>query len=288
MNKKFKIVFSILLTLAVIALATMYLSKQDMVVLNPKGAIGIKERDLLVTASLLMLIVVLPVFAMLIYFIWKYRAGNEKAKYNPDWDNSHLAEALWWGVPFIIIAILAVITWTSSHDLDPFKPIKNGKKPLEIQVVALEWKWLFIYPEQGIATVNFVEFPEKTPISFEITADAPMNSFWIPQLGGQIYAMPSMRSKLHLIANQKGNFRGCSANISGDGFAGMTFIAKATSEKDFERWVESVKRSKKELTVDEYNQLSKPSSYHPVTSYVLDQTDLFDQIIMKYSMPMNM
>ena len=164
-----------------------------------------------------------------------------KAKHAPDWEHNYIAEYCWWGVPIVIIVILAVTTWKSSHDLNPFKPIESEKKPLAIQVVALHWKWLFIYPEQGIATVNFVQFPEKTPINFEITSDAPMNSFWIPQLGGQIYAMPAMRSKLHLIANEIGSFRGVSANISGKGFAGMTFTAKSSSEEDFDAWVQSGK-----------------------------------------------
>jgi cytochrome o ubiquinol oxidase subunit 2 len=185
----------------------------------------------------------------------------------------------------VIIAILAVTTWKSSHELNPFKPLVTGKKPLSIQVVALTWKWLFIYPEQGIATVNFVQFPKNTPINFEITSDAPMNSFWIPQLGGQIYCMPAMRSKLHLIAEEAGDFMGVSANLSGKGFSGMKFTAKSCEESEFSQWVGSVSGSGKQLDMQGYRQLAMPSEYHPVEYYTLAQPDLFDRVLMQYMSP---
>lgn len=247
--------------------------------------IGEKESDLIITSSLLMLIVVVPVLILTWIFAWRYRESNVKATHAPDWEHNYIAEYCWWGVPAIIIAILAVITWKSSHELNPFNPLESDKKPLTIQVVALQWKWLFIYPEQGIATINYVEFPEQTPINFEITADAPMNSFWIPQLGGQIYAMPAMRSELHLIANEPGSYRGVSANISGTGFAGMVFTAKATSDQEFETWVQAMKNSPKKLNFDEYERLVIPSQNNPVDSYVLMDHDLFDEVIMKYMAP---
>jgi cytochrome o ubiquinol oxidase subunit II len=285
MKKSFKVALITLLFLVACAFTAMYISSHNIPVLDPKGMIGEKERDLIITASLLMLIVVIPVFILTWAFAWIYREGNVKAKHHPDWEHNYIAEYCWWGVPIFIIAILAVITWKSSHALNPFKPIETGKKPLTIQAVALEWKWLFIYPEQGIAAINFVQFPEKTPIHFEITSDAPMNSFWIPQLGGQIYAMPAMRSKLHLIAREPGNFRGCSANISGTGFAGMKFTAQSSSEEDFNQWVQTVKQSPKSLNLGEYQHLLNPSEYDPVAYYVLTQEDLFDQILMKYMQP---
>lgn len=283
MKTNFKILISVLVFIAVIAVSALYISSHSIAVLDPKGMIGEKERDLIITASLLMLIVVVPVFVFALFFAWKYRAGN-KARHEPDWEHNYIAEYCWWGVPLFIVVILAVITWKSSHELNPFKPLDSTTKPLTIQVVALEWKWLFIYPEQGIATINFVQFPEKTPINFEITADAPMNSFWIPQLGGQIYAMPAMRSKLHLIANEVGSYRGASANISGEGFAGMVFTAKSSTDADFNQWVLSVQQSTV-LNLDTYNQLVEPSSYNPVAYYKLGQPNLFDQIMMKYMMP---
>jgi cytochrome o ubiquinol oxidase subunit 2 len=159
------------------------------------------------------------------------------------------------------------------------------KKPLTIQVVALQWKWLFIYPEQNIASVNFFQIPTHTPINFEITADAPMNSFWLPQIAGQIYAMPGMRTKLHLVADEEGQYRGSSANLSGRGFAGMTFIAQASTEADFDKWVESVAQSTKSLDVKEYEQLAEPSENNPVVTFQVEGKGLFDQIIMKYMMP---
>ena len=285
MKKTFKIALLVLLCLAVAALATLYISTHTITVLEPKGMIGEAESDLIITSSLLMLIVVVPVLILTWVFAWKYREGNKKAEHHPDWEHNHIAECCWWGVPCVIIAILAVLTWKSSHDLNPFKPIKTDVKPIAIQAVALDWKWLFIYPEQGIATVNFIQFPEKTPINFEITADAPMNSFWIPQLGGQIYAMPAMRSKLHLIANEEGTFRGASANISGEGFAGMTFTAQSSSVEAFNLWVESVKQSPNHLSVETYEELVKPTSYHPVEYFILDKPGLFDWIMMKYMEP---
>jgi len=285
MKKMFKIILLVLIILGLLALSTLYVTTHDIPVLQPKGMIAMKERTLLITASLLMLIVVIPVFIMMLYFVWKYREDHPNAKYSPNWAHSNLAECFWWGVPLIIIVILAVITWKSSHDLSPFKPIESEKKPLTIQVVALNWKWLFIYPEQGIATINYVQFPEKVPIRFEITADAPMNSFWIPQLGGQIYAMPAMRTELYLIANETGKFRGASSNISGKGFAGMYFTAEATTEGDFDHWVQTVHDSPKHLTMHEYSHLVVPSEYVPVMLFGGVQGNLFDRIIMKYQAP---
>ncbi len=285
MNKKFKVAIITLVLLGIVAGTVLFFCTQNIAVLNPKGMIAIKQRHLLITATWLMLIVVIPVIILTMAFAWKYRASNKSAKYTPNWEHNYIAECLWWGIPCVIIVVLGVITWKSSHDLDPFKPIDTGKKPLTVQVIALQWKWLFIYPEQGIATVNFVQFPEQTPINFEITADAPMNSFWIPQLGGQIYAMPAMRTKLHLIASEVGTFRGSSANISGTGFAGMVFSAKATTEEEFTQWVQSVGQSPNRMTLDTYNELVKPSEYNPVASYVLVDGDLFEQVLRKYYAP---
>jgi cytochrome o ubiquinol oxidase subunit 2 len=273
--------------LAMAAAITLILLDSNIQVLNPKGEIGFKQRQLIIVATLLMLIVAIPVIVLTFVFDWKYREGSRRAKYTPDWDRSPLIESLWWGVPGAIVVVLAIIAWKSSHELDPFKPLEASAKPLKVQVVALQWKWLFIYPEQNIATVNFVQFPEQTPIDFEITADAPMNSFWIPQLGGQVYAMPGMKTKLHLIANAVGTFKGCSANLSGEGFAGMTFTAKSCSEAEFEHWVALTKQSSNSLDADVYFQLAEPSRDNVVKSYLLLQEDLYDQIVMKYMMPMH-
>jgi cytochrome o ubiquinol oxidase subunit 2 len=286
MSKKFRYAFFVVLfSLATLFLIYWLLKGNQAAVLYPKGLIGAKQRDLIMVATLLMLIVVIPVFILTAAIAWIYRAGNKKAKYDPNWDYNLTAEAIWWGLPFIIIAILSVITWQSSHELDPFKPLQSPNKPLKIQVVGLRWKWLFIYPEQGIATVNFMQFPEKTPLDFSITSDAPMNSFWIPRLGGQIYAMPGMTSRLHLIADETGTFRGSSANLSGKGFAGMVFTAKASSEAEFAQWVSEAKQSAKQLNVQEYVGLVQPSENNPVALYVLTEGDLYDKIVMQYMMP---
>jgi cytochrome o ubiquinol oxidase subunit 2 len=287
MNKQYRIALFISLALILSALlfVWLFIYREQIAVLNPKGVIALKERNLMIIATLLMLIVVIPAIVMTVLFAWKYRASNPEATYTPNWDYSLLAESIWWGVPCAIIVALSIITWKASHELDPFRPLAMDKKPLTIQVVALQWKWLFIYPEQNIASVNFFQIPTHTPINFEITADAPMNSFWLPQIAGQIYAMPGMRTKLHLVADEEGQYRGSSANLSGRGFAGMTFIAQASTEADFDKWVESVAQSTKSLDVKEYEQLAEPSENNPVVTFQVEGKGLFDQIIMKYMMP---
>ncbi len=286
MNSKYKFIWFLLPFIAFALICFIYLDFAKVDVLNPKGWVALKQRDLIIFSTLMMLIVVIPVFILTFVFLWRYREGNEKAKYNPDWNHSHLAESIWWGIPCLIILVLSIICWKSTYQLDPFKPLETGKKPVKIQVVALQWKWLFIYPEQQIATVNFFQIPEQRPIHFEITSDAPMNSFWIPQLAGQVFAMSGMRTKLHLIADEVGEFRGCSANISGKGFSGMHFIAKASTEADFDGWVQEVAGAPGQLGWAEYTQLAKPSEDDPVALYRLTDGDLFDQIIMKYMAPM--
>ncbi len=258
-------------------------------VLFPKGLIALKERNLLLIIQVLMLFVIFPVYILTFIFSWKYRADRpaKAAPYDPDLVDSRLAEYIWWSFPTVMTLIVSYLTWTRTHELDPFKPLESSKKPVTIQVVALQWKWLFIYPEEQIASLNFLQIPIETPIRFEITADAPMNSFWIPDLGGQIYAMPKMRTFLHLIANEPGDFRGSSANISGEGFAGMHFITRVTSEEEYHQWLDSAKKSDKRLDWAAYDQLAAPTQNSPVQLYQLQTQNLFDQIIMKYMPPPN-
>lgn len=259
--------------------------REKIAVLFPQGIIGLKERNLLFIIQALMLLVIIPVYILTFIFSWKYRADNPKAKYDPDLVDNRLAEYIWWGIPIVMTLIVSVLTWVKTHELDPFKPIPSHNKEMTIQVVALQWKWLFIYPEEKIATVNFVQFPKDTPIRFVLTADAPMNSFWIPHLGGQIYAMPKMKTELHLIADAVGDFRGSSANLSGEGFAGMTFITRASTDEDYHRWVESAKQSSKALDLKEYDKLAAPSQNNPVEIFQLKDATLFDGIINKYMHP---
>ncbi|MBP9741988.1 MAG: ubiquinol oxidase subunit II [Burkholderiales bacterium] len=256
------------------------------IVINQKGIIGEHEIHLVRDAILLMLIVVVPVIIMTFVFAWKFRATNKRAHYAPNFHHSNVIEAAVWFIPIMIILVLATITWRTTHELDPYKPVVVlGAKPITIQVVALDWKWLFIYPEQNIASVNFVEFPANTPVNFKITADAPMNAFQIPQLGGQIYAMAGMQTKIHLVANEPGDYFGRSVNYSGRGFSGMQFVARATSIADFNKWVDQVKHSGKALNVDEYKKLAQPSEDDPVRVFAWVETRLFDKIIMKFMMP---
>ncbi|MFJ3009514.1 ubiquinol oxidase subunit II, partial [Pseudomonas fluorescens] len=228
-------------------LGTLLLGGCNMTLLNPTGQVGLEQRNLIITATLLMLLVVVPVIVMTFLFAWKYRASNKDAVYTPKWSHSTKIEVAVWTIPVLIIIALGYITYISTHKLDPYRPIESDVKPVTIEVVALDWKWLFIYPEQGIATVNKIVFPAHTPINFKITSDAVMNSFFIPGLGGQIYAMAGMQTKLHLIADRNAEMDGISANYSGAGFTGMKFKAIATSQYDFDAWVSEVKKAPKQL-----------------------------------------
>jgi cytochrome o ubiquinol oxidase subunit 2 len=289
-----------------------FLSSCRWTILDPKGTIAYDQKQLLIFATLLMLIVVLPVIVLTVVFAWKYRQGNQKVKYRPEWSHNTLLEIIWWGVPCIIIAILAYVTWVSTHRLDPYVPLESSKEevviavetgegqtkqievmaeqakaePVEIQVVALDWKFLFIYPEYNIATVNEIAIPTDIPIKFRITAQAPMNSFMIPKLGSQIYAMEGMQTKLYLMADEKGIYRGRSTNYSGKGFAHMNFKTKATTFKQFRRWIQKVKnQGKHELTMERYQKLAEPSRDEPVSYYSSVQNDLFVDIIKSYVIP---
>lgn len=284
MKKRLKLGFFTVLIIGLVTAGIILLKDNTFVVVQTKGTIADSQRNLLVIASLLSLIVVVPVLILTFYIAWKYREKNTKAVYQPDWDHSRAAETVWWGVPIILILILSGIIWKSSHMLDPSKPIASSVKPIRIQAIALQWKWLFIYPDYNIATVNYIQFPEKTPLNFELTADAPMNSFWIPQLGGQVYAMSGMQTSLHLMANEQGRFNGSSANLSGEGFAGMKFIAEARSANDFEQWIVSVKQSQNTLGTREYASLVKPSKDNPAYLYAYIDRDLYGTVVGKYMM----
>ncbi|AZW15602.1 ubiquinol oxidase subunit II [Bordetella hinzii] len=259
--------------------AVMLLGGCTMEILSPKGDIGAQEKTLLLTALGLMLLIVVPVIFMTLYFAWKYRASNTEAEYLPKWSHSTRIEVVVWTIPCIIIAILAVLTWKSSHELDPYRPLESDAKPVTIEVVSLDWKWLFIYPEYGIATVNQIAFPVHTPVNFRITSQSVMNSFFIPQLGSQIYSMAGMETKLHLNAFEEGDYAGLSANYSGGGFSGMRFRALAMSQQGFEDWVKQAKASSQTLTPDVYAELTKPSEHNPVTLYSDVPAGMFDFIV---------
>lgn len=275
----------ILLVILIMQPLEVYHFRDYIAVLFPKGIIALEERNLLFIIQALMLLIIIPVYILTFVFSWKYRADNPQGKYDPDLVDNRIAEYIWWGVPCVITLIIAVLTWVKTHELDPYKPIESKNKEMTIQVVALQWKWLFIYPEENIASVNFLQIPKDIPIRFEITADAPMNSFWIPHLGGQIYAMPKMKTVLNLIANDVGDFRGSSANISGEGFSGMTFITRASTEEEYHQWVATAKQSSKILSSAEYKTLAAPSQNNPVEIFQLKEDALFDKVIDKYMHP---
>lgn len=286
MRRNYKIIT--LLALAIVAFGALgwYLHGTTIPVLEPQGAISHKERNLIIFTSLLAVVVVVPTFALTIFIVWKYRESNPRPKqYTPEWDHSRVFESIWWGVPTAIILVLSVVAWNSAHDLDPFKSLASGAQPVTVQVVSLDWKWLFIYPKQHIASVNMVEFPKNTPVNFQLTSDTIMNSFWIPQLGGQIYTMPGMSTQLHLSADKLGSYYGTPANIAGRGFSRMTFTAKAVSNADFASWVKSNQKAPKVLNQQAYHKLAKPSESNPVAYYSSVPNGIFNDIIMKYMMP---
>ncbi|AGU51269.1 cytochrome o ubiniquinol oxidase, subunit II [Variovorax paradoxus B4] len=259
------------------------------VLMNPSGDIANQQGRLIVVSTVLMMIIIIPVIALTLFFAWRYRQSNKEADYSPDWDHSTQLELAIWAAPLLIIIALGAITWISTHTLDPYRPLSRldaerpvpaEAKPLVVEVVALDWKWLFIYPEQGFATVNEMAAPVDRPITFKITASSVMNSFFIPALAGQIYAMPGMETKLHAVINKPGEFEGFSANYSGAGFSGMRFKFHGLSNGDFDQWVQKVKAGKDgELTREQYRKLEVPSEREPVRHYAAVAPDLYDAIL---------
>ncbi|WP_311568322.1 ubiquinol oxidase subunit II [Photobacterium arenosum] len=253
----------------VVFFISLFLSGCQFALLDPKGQIGAAEKDLIITSVLLMLVVVIPVILMTFYFSFKYRESNTGEKYTPEWAHSTKIELVVWTVPIIIIAILGTITWQSTHALDPRKPIESSVKPMTIEVVSLDWKWLFIYPDQHIATINEVAFPKNVPVEFRVTSNSVMNSFFIPQLGSQIYAMAGMLTKVNLIADEAGVYDGISASYSGHGFSGMKFKALAMPDQaSFDEWVQKAQASSDKLvTLKDFETIAEPSENAPVSYY---------------------
>ncbi len=273
--------------LSFLSLGYFYLKSVNIPILEPKGLIAQKELDLIYFALILALFVVIPVFSLLIIFLIRYREGNKKSslRYNPSLSGSKVLESIWWVIPTIIILILSIVTWQSSYQLDPFKPISSNLKPLNIEVVALDWRWLFIYPDQNIASINFLEIPIDRPISFYITSDAPMNSFWIPQLAGQIYAMPGMSTQLHIEGNTIGEYNGWSANISGNGFSKMNFKVMVSSNSNFSNFINHIAKLKNNLSLAVYNKLSQPSLDSNYQFYSSVAPNLYNYVVEKYMSP---
>lgn len=251
-------------------------------VLDPKGPIALAERDLLFTAVAFMLVVIVPVFALTFWFAWRYRASAKTDRYDPDWSYSAPIDAVVWLVPALIVVTLGVLLWINTHRLDPYKPLASAGPRLEVEVIAQDWKWLFIYPEQRIATVNQLVFPSRTPLSLRLTSDTVMNSFYIPALSGQIYAMAGMVTQLNLLADSPGQFTGRNSQYSGAGFSDQHFEAIALSQEDFDVWVAEVKQSTEQLDAATYRALAAPSRKHPVTHYSTVEANLFGTVVAKY------
>ncbi|MBZ9557693.1 MULTISPECIES: ubiquinol oxidase subunit II [unclassified Modicisalibacter] len=274
-KKKYPRIFNILPLLL-----PLLLSGCGSALMDPKGEIGNELKSLILTAFGLMLIVVIPVIVMTILFAWRYRHSNLMAKYAPEWSHSNAIEVVVWLIPCVIIVFLAILTWNTSHSLDPHKPIADKEDTLQIEAVSLDWKWLFIYPEQGIATVNELALPVDKPVHFRVTSGSVMNSFMVPTLGSQIYAMAGMDNDVYLVANEKGVYPGRSTNFSGEGFAEMTFDAHVTSEQDFQAWVDKVRGGSDTLSYpDGYRKLAEPTEDAPVQYFSSVSPDLYQDII---------
>jgi len=258
------------------------------VVMKPQGDIAQQQAQLIVTSTLLMLLIIVPVIALTLFFAFRYRQSNTEATYAPDWDHSTRLELVIWGAPLLIIIALGAITWISTHKLDPFRPldrIAEGKplaadvKPLEVYAVSMDWKWLFIYPEQGVATINELAAPVDRPIHFRFTSTTVMNTFYVPALAGMIYTMPGMETQLHAVINQAGVYDGLSAHYSGAGFSDMRFKFHGLSDEDFARWVEGNRAGGAALTRAEVLQLEQPSSKEPVRRFASVEPGLWGAIV---------
>ncbi|MBN9464606.1 MAG: ubiquinol oxidase subunit II [Brevundimonas sp.] len=276
------------LRLLLLAPVVALLSACDLVVLKPAGDVAAQQGDLLMISTLLMLIIIVPVMGLIVFFAWKYRASNKDAEYHPDWDHSTSLELVIWAAPLLIIICLGALTWAGTHLLDPYRPIDRIKpghavaenvEPLQVNVVALDWKWMFIYPQYGVATVNELAAPVDRPIRFHITSSSVMNSFYIPALAGQIYAMPGMETKLHAVINRPGEYQGFSANYSGDGFSHMRFAFHGLDQAGFDQWIAGVRQGGQTLDRDRYLELEKPSEKVPVMHFGQVDGALWDAIL---------
>lgn len=256
-------------------------STESMPVLFPDGPVGKSELEVLVRAFAIMMIVVIPVFIMTFWFAWRYRASHPKGRYEANW-MSNTIDSVVWVIPALIVVSVGIHVWVYTHALDPYKPLDSSVPPLEIEVIAQDWKWLFIYPDEGVAAVNEMAFPVNVPLSLKITSDTVMNSFFLPALGGQIYAMAGMQTKLNLMAASTGRFRGRNTQYSGDGFSDQHFEAIAMSEREFDAWLAKVRKVDRSLDDAAYEELAKPSIAEPVSYYSQVRSGLFDQIIFKY------
>lgn len=279
------LVWFIPLLLLEFGLLIAYLLKgKNITLFNPKGFIAQEQHSLFVFIVLVLFVIAIPTMFLLYFTAWKYRESNFKAVYDPMVRHGKFFVASIWAIPTVFLVVLTLVMVPATHKLEPRDVIASDKKPITIQVISLRWKWVFLYPEQKIATVNFVQIPEDTPIVFELTADeAPMSSFWIPNLGGQLYSMTSHINRLNLMADEPGDYPGSSAEINGAGFSGMKFTARVSSVGEFNAWAQDVKQSPDSLDAGAYKNLVTPSEDNPIALYATYDSSLYDKVIAKYA-----
>lgn len=261
------------------ALASLAVAGCNRGILDPVGPVALAEKQILVNSTAIMLAIIIPTMIATVAFAWWFRRGNSKATYRPDWEYSGAIEMVVWAIPAMTIMLLGGITWIGSHDLDPARPLKSNVPALKVEVVSLDWKWLFIYPDQGIATVNQLVVPAGTPVSFRLTSATVWNSFFVPQMGTMIYTMPRMTTRLNLQADKQGVYDGLSTQFSGDGFPGMQFKVQALPADQFAMWAQGSKGAGPALDARNYAALSKPSSYVKPITYGAVVPGLFDAIV---------
>jgi cytochrome o ubiquinol oxidase subunit 2 len=248
-------------------------------VLDPVGPVAAQEKQILINSTAIMLAIIIPTMVATVVFAWWFRRGNSKATYRPDWEYSGAIEMVVWGIPLLTIMLLGGITWIGSHQLEPSKPLVSPNKTMNVQVVSLDWKWLFIYPDQGVATVNQLVVPAGTPVKFSLTSATVWNVFWVPQMGTMIYTMPRMTTRLHLQADRPGVYDGLSGHFSGDGFPGMQFKTHALPPRQFAAWAQGVRGQGQALDGRAYSELAKPTSYVKPMTYGAVAPGLFDAIV---------
>jgi cytochrome o ubiquinol oxidase subunit 2 len=248
-------------------------------ILDPVGPVGQAEKTILINSTAIMLAIIIPTMIATVAFAWWFRRGNAKATYRPDWEYSGAIEMVVWSIPALTIMLLGGIAWIGSHDLEPSKPLPSSKPPLKVDVVSLDWKWLFIYPDQGIASVNQLIVPAGTPVSFRLTSATVWNSFFVPQMGTMIYTMPRMTTRLNLQADRPGTYDGLSSHFSGDGFPGMQFKVQALPEDQFAMWAQGSRGQGPALDGAAYAELSRPSSYVKPMTYGSVAPNLYDAIV---------
>ena len=256
-------------------------------VLDPQGPVSTAERLILLNATSIMLVVVVPVIVLTLAFAWWYRASNKAATYRPDWAYSGHIELVVWSIPAMVVILLAGVGWTGSHELDPAVKLKAAAAPLRIQVVSLDWKWLFIYPDQHVAAVNQLYIPTETPIEFALTSGSVMNAFFVPQLGSQIYTMPGMATRLNLMADHPGDYPGFSSQFSGSGFSDMHFLVHAVPASEFNLWLARTQSAGPKLDDSSYCELAQASANAPLQAYGSVDPQLFERIVQATAQPLS-